>query len=328
MNPNSPYLSIVVPLFNEEESLAELHEEIISVGKQLEFSYEIILVDDGSTDGTWAIIEELKKMTPQLRAIKFRRNFGQTSAMVAGFDYSKGDVIVSLDGDLQNDPRDIPLLLEKISEGYDVVSGWRIHRKDHFTRVLPSKLANSIISLTTGVRLHDYGCALKAYRAVCIKSIKAYGEMHRFFPALAKMAGSRIIELPVRHRPRKYGDSKYGLNRIFKVLSDIIAINLITKFSSNPLKGFIFSALPFFWLSAFFCVVVAVSLIFQWAPGKSLFFLVASALNLVAAIHLVTLGVLGELVINTSDLTHTQLPEINKRVVVPTEDESNKHALN
>jgi glycosyltransferase involved in cell wall biosynthesis len=247
---------------------------------------------------------------------------------VAGFDSSKGDVIVTLDGDLQNDPGDIPLLLEKISEGYDVISGWRKHRKDHFTRVLPSKLANSIISLTTGVHLHDYGCTLKAYRAACIKPIKAYGEMHRFFPALAKMSGSRIIELPVCHRPRKYGASKYGFNRIFKVLSDIIAINLITKFSSNPLKGFIFSALPFFFLSAFFGAVVAVSLIFQWTPGKSLFFLVASALNLVAAIQLVTLGVLGELVTNTSDLTHTRLQELNRRVILVNKNEPKKPGLN
>lgn len=253
----SLYLSIVVPLYNEEESVAKLLETILEVGNEFDFDYEIIFVDDGSEDGTWEIIEHLKQTTPQLRAIKLRRNYGQTSAMVAGFDHAEGEVIVTMDGDLQNDPSDIPLLLAKLEQGYDIVSGWRKNRKDHFSRVIPSRIANALISFTTGVRLHDYGCSLKAYRAKNIKSLKAYGEMHRLLPALAKMTGARIAEVPVQHYPRKYGSSKYGFERIFKVLSDILAMNLIIRFSSNPLKGFVMCALPFcfvefiFWRSRY-----------------------------------------------------------------------------
>ena len=241
----SIYLSIIVPLYNEEESVDKLCHSILEVTKQFDFLYEIIFVDDGSRDKTWEIIEDLTKRTPHLKAIKLRRNYGQTSAMVAGFDHAKGQFIATLDGDLQNDPSDIPLLLAKVEEGYDIVSGWRKDRKDHFSRVLPSNIANYIISKTTRVRLHDYGCSLKAYRANCIKSLKAYGEMHRFFPALASMTGARITEIPVSHHPRRYGVSKYGFERIFKVLSDIFAMNLIIRFSSYPLKGFVLSAVPF-----------------------------------------------------------------------------------
>ena len=164
----SVYLSIVVPLYNEEESIEKLLTSLLEVGKKFDFDYEIIFVDDGSVDKTWEIIERLKKTTPQLRAIKFRRNYGQTSARVAGFDHASGEIIVTMDGDLQNDPSDIPVLLGRIEEGYDIVSGWRKHRKDSILRVFPSRIANAIISLTTGVRLHDYGCSLKAYRAECI----------------------------------------------------------------------------------------------------------------------------------------------------------------
>jgi len=309
----SVYLSIVVPLYNEEESVEELVSNIVEVGEQLNFTYEIILVDDGSTDKTWESIELLKKSIPHLRGIKFRRNYGQTSAMVAGFDHAHGEIIVTMDGDLQNDPSDIPILVQKIEEGYDVASGWRINRKDHGLRVFPSKVANAIISFTTGVYLHDYGCSLKAYRAKCIKSLKAYGEMHRFFPALASMTGARLIEVPVNHHPRKHGVSKYGFNRIFKVFSDIFAINLIIKFSSNPLKGFALCSLPFFFLASLFGFLSTSALIFHWTSGKALFFTVSTALSLMAAVHLIILGLLGELVVNTSDLTHTQLAQITKK---------------
>ena len=257
------YLSIVVPLYNEEESVEKLLAGILEVTKQFDFAYEIIFVDDGSKDNTWAIVEQLKETTPQLKAIKFRRNYGQTSAMVAGFDYARGQIIVTMDGDLQNDPSDIPLLLEKMEQGYDIVSGWRKNRKDHFSRVLPSKIANAIISLTTGVRLHDYGCSLKVYRSECVKSLKAYGEMHRFLPALASMTGARITEVPVKHYARKYGVSKYGFERILKVFSDIFAMNLIIRFSSTPLKGFAFSSIPFFLMTLFFGILAVLSLEFS-----------------------------------------------------------------
>lgn len=311
----SVYLSIVVPLHNEEGPVKKLLSRIVEVGGRFVFPYEIILVDDGSDDNTWRIIEQLKRTTPQLKGIKFRRNYGQTSAMVAGFDHASGKVIVTMDGDLQNDPSDIPALLDKMKEGYDIVSGWREKRKDHFLRVLLSRVANAIISLTTGVRLHDYGCSLKAYRAECIKSIKAYGEMHRFFPALARMTGARVTEVPVKHHRRAYGVSKYGFDRILKVFSDIFAMNLIIRFSSSPLKGFVLCAVPFLLLTLFFGILGGLALLLQWTSGKALFFVILTALAGMAAVHLVILGVLGELVVNTSDLRHTQLPEVTKKTV-------------
>ncbi len=317
MNPTNDailiYLSIVVPLYNEEESVEKLLSGILEVGKSFDFNYEIILVDDASTDKTWQLIEQLKNKTPQLKGIKLKRKCGQTGAMVAGFDNSSGEIIVTMDGDLQNDPSDIPMLLKKMKEGYDIVSGWRKFRKDHFSRVLPSKIANNIISATTGVHLHDYGCSLKAYRAECIKSIKAYGDMHRFFPAIASMTGARVTEVPVKHYPRKYGVSKYGFDRILKVLSDIFSINLIIHFSAMPLKGFAICACPFIFLSLFFGVVGITAITFHWSSGKSLFFLFFAALNMMTSLNLIMLGILGELVVGTSDLKHTKMSEITKR---------------
>jgi glycosyltransferase involved in cell wall biosynthesis len=306
------YLSIVVPLYNEEESVEKLLASILKATKHFAFEYEIIFVDDGSKDNTWAIIEELKETTPQLKAIKFRRNYGQTSAMVAGFDHARGEIIVTMDGDLQNDPSDIPVLLEKMEQGYDIVSGWRKNRKDHFSRVFPSRIANAIISLTTGVRLHDYGCSLKAYRSHFIQPLNAYGEMHRFFPALASLTGARIAEVAVNHYARKYGASKYGFERILKVFSDIFAMNLIIRFSSTPLKGFAFSSIPFLLMTVFFGILTALSWNFQWTEGKTLFFFIAMALSGMAVVHLIALGVLGELVVGTSDLSHTKLARYKK----------------
>jgi glycosyltransferase involved in cell wall biosynthesis len=304
------YLSVVVPLYNEEESIREVTDKIVQACSRFEFAWEIVYVDDGSTDLTWQLIEQLKSSVENLHAVKFRKNYGQTSAMVAGFEYARGEIIVTMDGDLQNDPSDIPKLIEKLNEGYDIVSGWRKDRKDSYSRVLPSKIANRIISSTTGVRLHDYGCSLKAYRAECIKPLRAYGEMHRFLPALASMTGARITELPVMHHPRKFGVSKYGFNRIFKVFSDIFAMNLIVRFSSFPLKGFVLSAVPFVIFMLFFGLLGVLAIGLSWTSGKALFFMATAALCGVAVVQLVILGVLGELVINTSDLTHAHLPEI------------------
>lgn len=314
----SIYLSIVVPLYNEEESVDKLLDAILKVTEHFDFDYEIIFIDDGSQDNTWSIIEQLMVSTSKLKAIKFRRNYGQTSAMVAGFDHANGKIIVTMDGDLQNDPSDIPLLLEKLEEGYDIVSGWRKNRKDHFSRVFPSKIANTVISLTTGVQLHDYGCSLKAYRSECIKPLNAYGEMHRFFPALASMTGARVTEVPVKHFARKYGVSKYGFERILKVFSDIFAMNLIIRFSSTPLKGFAFSSIPFFLMTLFFGLLAVLSWNFQWTSGKTFFFFIAMALSGMAVVHLITLGVLGELVVGTSDLSHTRLPRY-KRILAENE---------
>ena len=313
-------LSIVVPLYNEEESVEKLLSGLIGVMERSDYSYEIIFVDDGSRDKTWQIIETLKSNTPYLRGIKLRRNYGQTCAMVAGFDHARGRYIITMDGDLQNDPTDIPKLLEKAKEGYDIVSGWRRDRKDHFSRVLPSKIANAIISWTTGVRLHDYGCSLKVYHSECVKSLNAYGDMHRFLPALASMTGARVTELPVKHHPRKFGVSKYGFDRILKVFSDIFAMNLIIRFSSVPLKGFAVSSLPFILLTALFGTLTLLAWNYQWTSGKALFFFIATALSGMSVVHLIALGVLGELVVGTSDLSHTRLPEITRKTIV-----SNNH---
>lgn len=310
------YLSVVVPLYNEEESVAKLIERLSEVLTGFDFASEILLVDDGSQDATWEIIEQFKPSTPMLRALKFKSNFGQTNAMVAGFDHAKGEIVITMDGDLQNDPADIPLLLEKIDQGYDIVSGWRKDRQDHFSRVLPSNIANYLISKTTGVHLHDYGCSLKAYRAECIRSINAYGEMHRFFPALASMTGARVTEIPVNHSPRLHGTSKYGFDRIFKVFSDIFAMNLIVKFSSMPLKGFAISSLPFILLSTLFSLLALIAWIFQWTAGKAVFFAFTGALSAMAVVQLITLGILGELVVRTSDLSHTQLSEITQKKII------------
>lgn len=311
----SVYLSIVVPLYNEEESVKKLISRIVEVGNQFGFPYEILLVDDGSSDDTWQIVEGLKSEVPNLRGVKLRGNYGQTNAMVAGFDKAEGEIIVTLDGDLQNDPADIPQLLEKINDGYDIVSGWRKYRKDHFSRVLPSKIANFFISKTTGVQLHDYGCSLKAYRATCIKPLKAYGEMHRFFPALASMTGARVTEIPVNHYPRKFGTSKYGFDRIFKVFIDIFAINLIIRFCATPLKGFSIISIFFFVLSLCFGGLSVAAIVLHWTKGKALFFMIASALNFMAVVHLMVMGILGELIVGTSDLTHASLPEITMNIV-------------
>jgi len=309
------HLSIVVPLFNEEECVEKLVHRIVEVGKTFDFEYEIILVDDGSTDDTWKIIEHLQTTVKESRGIKLRRNFGQTVAMVAGFDHSNGNIIVTLDGDLQNDPADIPMILRKLDEGFDIVSGWRKNRKDNFARVLPSMIANYIISKTTGVRLHDYGCSLKAYRTDCIKSIKAYGEMHRFFPALASMTGARVTEVVVNHHPRKYGISKYGFDRIYKVFLDILSMNLIIRFSSKPLTGFVLSAIPFAAISSGFCLLGFLALSLDWTPGKAIFFFFAMGLSTAAVFHLILLGILGELAVGMSDLDHTQMPEVTKRSI-------------
>jgi glycosyltransferase involved in cell wall biosynthesis len=247
MEPESIYLSIVVPLLNEEENIEKLVLEIVEAGEKSDFDFEIILVDDGSTDKTWQKIEQLKREIPNLKAIKFRRNHGQTPAMVAGIDYSRGDIVVTMDGDLQNNPRDIASLVQKIDEGYDVVCGWRKNRKDKtVTRIIPSKIANWLIAKITGVSIHDNGCSLKAYRNEIIKSVRLYSDMHRFIPAMTTIVGARVTEIVVNHRFRRHGVSKYGLSRIWKVLFDMITIKMLIHFHNRPLLWFAGPAIIFF----------------------------------------------------------------------------------
>ncbi|HEY9738000.1 MAG TPA: glycosyltransferase family 2 protein [Trichocoleus sp.] len=239
-----PMLSVVVPIFNEHESIVLLVDEIASVLKNHQIAYEIIGVDDGSTDGSSEQLLRMAQERPDLKAVLLRRNYGQSAAMAAGFDYAQGRVIVSIDGDLQNDPADIPRLLARLEDGYDLVSGWRQNRQDHtLTRLLPSKLANWLIARVTGVQLHDYGCSLKAYRAEVLRDLNLYGELHRFLPTLAFIEGARISEIPVRHHPRQFGQSKYGLGRSLRVVMDLLTVYFMKKFLTRPMHIFGFLGL-------------------------------------------------------------------------------------
>jgi glycosyltransferase involved in cell wall biosynthesis len=254
------YLSVVVPVFNELESLEILHQQIKAVLVSLERTYEIIYVDDGSTDGSSSKLQELAEADNTVVVIQLRRNFGQTSALSAGIDYAQGEVVVCQDADLQNDPEDIPRLLAKLDEGYDLVSGWRKDRQDHWLwRKTTSTLANWIISRVVDFKLHDIGCTLKAYRRELLNHIRLYGQMHRFIPALALQVGAKVAEIPVNHKPRLYGRSKYGLGRTFSVILDLLTIKFLGNFTSNPLRVFGGSGLVLMGLS----FLVGIIMLFQ-----------------------------------------------------------------
>ena len=232
-------LSIIVPLYNEEQNIGPLHRAVVEAVEPLSLSFEIVLVDDGSRDTTFETAKRLALRDPRVRVIKFRRNYGQTPAMVAGIDHARGRVLVTMDGDLQNDPADIPEFLNKIDEGYDLVAGWRRRRQDKLvSRVLPSKVANWLIARVTGVPIKDNGCSLKAYRSDLIKNIPLYSEMHRFIPAMTSLAGARIAQIPVRHHPRRFGESKYGISRVYKVVLDLLTIKTVLMLATRPLFSF------------------------------------------------------------------------------------------
>lgn len=235
----NPQITVFLPVYNEEDNLQLLHERIISVLSSLNRTAEIIYIDDGSTDSSLQVLKGIAAADDRVRVIALRRNYGQTAAMSAGFDLSRGEILIPMDADLQNDPADIPKLLEKIDEGYDVVSGWRKNRHDKLlSRRIPSILANKIISLISGVHLHDYGCSLKAYRKEVVDGIKLYGEMHRFIPIYASWAGAKVTEIPVNHHPRTRGKSKYGLSRTFKVIFDLMTIKFMASYQTKPLYVF------------------------------------------------------------------------------------------
>lgn len=235
-----PNLSLVVPVYNEENNLPLLIDSIYKALSPLPYTWEVVLVDDGSQDSSLQVLTQLAEKYPdQLRVISFRRNFGQTAAIAAGLDKACGEIIVLLDADMQNDPADIPMLLEKLDEGYDLVSGWRKKRQDKFlTRTLPSNLANMLISRVTGVPLHDYGCTLKAYRRDALEGFRLYGEMHRFIPVFAHSLGAKITEVKVNHQPRKFGKTKYGLERTLKVVLDLFTVKFLVSYSSKPIYLF------------------------------------------------------------------------------------------
>jgi glycosyltransferase involved in cell wall biosynthesis len=231
--------SVIIPVLNEAENLSQLYQELIASCAKLKRTYEIIFVDDGSWDESFIILKKIQKKDPNVKILKLRRNFGQTAALSAGFDYAKGEIIITLDADLQNDPEDIHLLIQKTEEGYDIVSGWRQRRKDKFlSRRLPSALANRLISLITRVKLHDYGCTLKAFRRDVVKNIRLYGEMHRFIPAIASQMGVSISEVKVSHRPRVHGKSKYSVFRFIKVILDLLTVKFLLSYSTRPLQIF------------------------------------------------------------------------------------------
>lgn len=239
---DTPQVSVVVPCFNEEETiphLVEALEQTVETLANQKRDAEVIVIDDGSRDESYPMLKEAAATRPWLRVVQLRRNYGQTAAMSAGFDRARGEYVVPMDADLQNDPSDIPAMLEKLEEGWDVVAGWRKNRRDKmFTRKVPSKIANWIIGRVSGLRLHDYGCTLKAFRSEYISGVRLYGEMHRFLPIYARMEGARIVEMPVKHHPRKYGTSKYGLSRTIKVLLDLITVKLLGDYSTKPLYMF------------------------------------------------------------------------------------------
>jgi glycosyltransferase involved in cell wall biosynthesis len=292
----NPELSIVIPIRNEALSLAELHSELTETLGSWGRPYEIIIVDDGSTDDSFKILAALQAVDPRLRVIRFRRNFGQTAAFAAGFDYARGRVIVTADGDLQNDPRDIPSLVDELDRGADIVCGWRKQRKDRLiSRRLPSILANWLISATTGVWLHDYGCSLKAFRAEVVKPLKLYGEMHRFLPAIASEQGVTIVEREVNHRPRRHGESKYGISRTVRVILDLLTVKFLLSYSTRPLQifgliGFVMATLgaaTMGWL-AYVKLILGESI----ANRPLLMYGILLALG---GVQLVTLGLLAEL---------------------------------
>lgn len=233
-------LSIIVPLYNEEENVTLMHQAIVEATRYLGREVEIVFVNDGSKDKTFEIAQTLPRLIDRvrLRVVQFRRNYGQTAAMAAGIEHARGRVLITMDGDLQNDPADIPLFLEKIDEGYDLVVGWRFNRQDHWSRVIPSKVANWLIGKATGVPIKDNGCSLKAYRAELIKQIPLYSEMHRFIPAMSSLGGARIAEIKVRHHARRFGSSKYGFSRIYKVFLDLLSVSTVLAFNRQPMLWF------------------------------------------------------------------------------------------
>jgi len=289
-------LSIVVPIYFEQDNIRPLYAAITAALDPSGLAYEIICVDDGSGDNSFPLLKELAAADQRLRVIRFRRNFGQTAAMAAGFEAARGAVIVPMDGDLQNDPADIPLLLEKIKEGYDVVSGWRKDRQDTFiNRKLPSMIANGLISRLTDVHLHDYGCTLKAYRREVLDGIGLYGEMHRFVPALASRIGARVTELPVRHHPRLYGTSKYGISRTVRVVLDLLTVKFLLSYATKPIQLFgkwgIYSML-------LACVTGGAMVYMKLFANTSMNrnpLLILTAFLMFMGIQFITLGLLGEL---------------------------------
>ena len=300
----NPYLSVVVPLYNEEENVALLVERIDEVLAGGSCTYEILLVDDGSKDRTCEIARDLCNVNKNLKVIEFRRNYGQTPAMAAGIDHAQGRVIVTMDGDLQNDPRDIPAFLNKIDEGYDLVVGWRHKRQDKLiSRKIPSIIANRLIAKVTGVPIKDNGCSLKAYRADIIKNVPLYSEMHRFIPAMSSMVGIKLYEMKVRHHARQFGESKYGLSRIYKVALDLLSVRTILSSLSGPIK--------YFGSFAFVFLLCSLGMVVVSIFAQSFVFVSIATLLFISAMTWLFWGILCELLLSTGDSKNLDLARLS-----------------
>ena len=299
MNKLNNLISIVVPVYNESDSIRLLINEIINVMRSHQLLFELIIVNDGSVDSTSNVLENLSIEIKQLTVINLRKNYGQTAALAAGFDHSNGDIIVTLDGDLQNDPNDIPKLITNINDGYDLICGWRFQRKDKLlNRRIPSQIANRLIGNVTGIHLHDYGCSLKAFKHEIIKDIKLYGELHRFLPVLANIEGAKIKEIKVNHRSRKYGQSKYGIDRTFRVLMDLLTVWFMNKFLTRPMYVFGFIGI----ISIISSLIMSSYLIVLKFLGESIGnrpLLIFALILGIAGVQLFSFGLLGELLMRT-----------------------------
>jgi glycosyltransferase involved in cell wall biosynthesis len=295
----APAVSVVIPLFDEADNVEDLHRELTASLEAMGRSYEVILVDDGSTDGTRDLLEAMEARDPRVRVLRLRRNFGQTAAFSAGFDHARGEIVITSDGDLQNDPADIPRLVAKLEEGFDIACGWRRRRRDPLSRRVPSFFANRLISWATGVRLHDYGCSLKAIRAEVVRGLRLYGEMHRFIPAVASWMGVTVAEIPVSHRPRTRGRSKYGLGRTLRVLLDLFTVKFLLSYGTRP--AHLFGLMGLTSGGAGFLILAYLSYIRLFEDtaigGRPL--LLLGALLFLTGVILVNFGLLGELLVRT-----------------------------
>jgi glycosyltransferase involved in cell wall biosynthesis len=307
-------LSIIVPFYNEAESIDRMYEAIVSAIAPLNLAFEMVFVDDGSKDNTLNIAIEIARKDSRVRVVKFRRNFGQTPAMAAGIEYARGEVLVTMDGDLQNDPSDIGHFLAKIDEGYDMVVGWRFNRQDKLvSRKIPSRIANWLIGRVTGVPIKDNGCSLKAYRGSVIKNIPLYSEMHRFIPAMASIAGPRIAEIKVKHHARQFGNSKYGLSRIYRVLLDLMVIKTVSSFTARPLMWFAMLSVPMLLAGGLAFAYTLAAVIFSDKP----FSLPIAGTGLIftsAAMILILSGALAEVVYNLGDMREREFARLTQRV--------------
>jgi len=298
INKNAPQISIVIPFYNEQENIEELHQNLTNILERLKVSYEIIFVDDGSIDNTYQILLKLYQKDKKVQIIKLRRNFGQTAALQAGFDFAQGNIIISMDGDLQHDPEDIPKFLSKMEEGYDIVSGWRNERKDNFLfRRLPSMVANRIMRLLSGVKIHDFGTTFKAYKKDVINELHLYGELHRFIPALVSRTHAKITEVPIKNIVRKKGKSKYGLSRVRRVLFDLLTVKFIISFIDRPLQFFGLIGLCFGSVGFIIALILTLGFyIFSWPIKENLGNLLFSIFLMILGIQFITTGLLGEII--------------------------------